>query len=264
MKSRAWKLIYILSVIAFTLLGLDALLWHIDWLGIRRYADDFITLQAHSIPALDGIRYLPVPYDLEMYTLTIGLDGLRVVPNTRFSRCRIAFIGDSVTFGMGASETFVNLLAQDMKAMVINAGLPGYNVENIALELQTIQADGYIWLIIQNDAEPMATYQQYEPLPPATALYLINLYPRSERIPDTDYLFTYADTIFAHENLLAFIFADERLTERMTERYPQIIVLPQYTGKVSRFDRHPNNAGMAEIAAAMLSYIIEFVEGICD
>lgn len=260
---RRWTRITLTWVIVL-LLGIDTLLWHLDPLGMRRYFDDLVSLSQLAIPAPDGIRYLPGHHQFEMYSASIGLDGLRVVPNSHFSACHIAFIGDSVTFGMGASDSFVNMLASGLAASVSNAGIPGYNVGNIALELETITADGYVWLIIQNDAETTAGYQYPKSLPSATVIYLQYLFP-SQSVPiDTTNLFQTADIILSRDDVQAFIFEGERLTELMTTRYPNIIVLPRWTAKVSRYDAHPSSAGHQQIADSMQPYVAEFVNEMCN
>lgn len=265
MRKFIRRLCYLLIAI---LLLLDFLLWHLDPLGAVTYDHDLAALFPISEPDATGIRYLPGRYTLWGYTLTIGHDGLRIVPHTAFSDCTIATVGDSLTFGMGVNdaETFTNSLAQHIPAHWVNAGIPGYSAVNVERQIGAVEADGYIWLIIGNDDEDVTLYQGYRQTRRLTGLSsTVNfLLRRSYPAPNIERFRAGADAILARDNVLGFVFEGQRLTELVQTYYPQVIVLPQYTGIISRADMHPNAAGHQQIADAMLPYVIEFVEGICD
>jgi hypothetical protein len=251
-------LIYILLCIAFPLLLLDFLLYYFDPAGVVAYYADFADLQSHSLPAPDGARY-------RRYSVTIGLDGFRAILNNRGGQCRIAFLGDSVTFGMGADISFVDLLAPNIDATMINAGIPGYSAANVLAELDTIPADGYVWLIVANDDEPRAVWRESAGgLPSATALYLSWLFPFEETAAVNESRFTNdADKILARDDVLSFVFAGQRLTKLAQERYPQVRLIPPYTGVVSHYDRHPSPEGARQIADHLRPYVLSFVQQKC-
>jgi hypothetical protein len=258
-------LIYILLWITISALLLDFLLYHIDPTGVVAYYADFSDLQSHSMPAPDGARYTPGTYHFRKYTVTIGLEGFRAVPESRGGDCRIAFLGDSVTFGMGSDISFVDLLAPDINATVVNAGIPGYSAANVLSELGTIPADGYVWLIVANDDDPRAVWRRSAgELPSATALYLSWLFPFEETAAVNESRFTNdADKILARDDVLSFVFAGQRLTKLVQERYPQVRLIAPYTGFVSHYDRHADPVGARQIADAMRPYVLAFVKQQC-
>ena len=259
--SRRAVILFLCSVLAF-FAGLDFMLWHIDYAGVVRYTLDYADLQAHAVPAPDGIRYEPGTYALRMYTVTIGADGLRAVPESRGGACRIAFVGDSIVFGMGSDISFVDLLAPDIDATVINAGIPGYGVENVAAELDSIAADGYVWLAFRNDSEPPLVYARPSgSIPPALLLYRDYLNPPPAPPLRPDYFREHAAPILTRADVLVFAFDGLPLSDIAAEYGAHRI--PNYHYAVSKYDGHANERGNAEVADSMRDAVAAFVERTC-
>jgi hypothetical protein len=263
-QSHRRALISILAMIVLTMFLVDFFLWKVDPQGVVRYFQDYTALQLHALPAPDGLRYTPGTHRFTAHSVTIGLDGFRSVPTNRGGCCRITFIGDSVTFGMGANVSYVDLLAPDIEATVINTGIPGYNIENIALMPDIIEADGYIYLVVQNDADPPAVWR----LPsgyvqPALSLYLAYLIPSggSATMPDEAYFRQHAEPLLARDDVLTFAFEGAGLTD--TARSLGVHVIPMYTSTASQFDAHPNPQGAAQIADAMRGAVVGFAARQC-
>lgn len=251
-------LIYILITIIVCALLLEGAFRFIDPVGIYSYFSDYNALTALSLPAPDGLRYTPGIHRFSMYTAIIGGDGLRTVQDGSSGDCIIAFVGDSVTFGMGSDISFVDYLAPDLPATVINAGIPGYSAANVAREIDLIPADGYVWLIIENDDAPAATWQRPSGnFPSATTLYLGWLFPMdAPAAHDKARFIRHAAPLLERDDVLAFAFEGMALT---TEAQAMGATgIPNYTHTVSRRDAHPSPAGAAEIADAMLDNVVTF------
>lgn len=267
-KPRYHWLIYVLCVFIFALIALDTMLWKIDPSGVVRYYHDFDALASLMVPSPDGIRYMPGQYAFTQYSLTITSEGFRSVPDNQGGACRIAFVGDSVTFGMGASDqdTFVNLLAPGIDATVINAALPAYSAGNVALLVDALPADGYVWLIIQNDDDKPMKYQRPSggKLPSATVLYLGYFFPGEGAVPKDEGRFVdMSAEILARDDVMAFVFEAQKLTDVVQREFPQVNVIPYYTSSVSRFDAHPSAKGHSEIADSIRGQVATFVAQRC-
>lgn len=262
--SKRRILLLALLCLTVVLLLLEAALRFIDPIGIYRYFADYNALTALSLPAPDGLRYTPGTHRFAMYSVTIGLDGFRAVPGNRGGNCRIVFLGDSVSFGMGSDVSFVDILAPDLPATVINAGIPAYSAANVAREIDLIPADGYIWLIIENDDAPAATWQRPSgQFPSATALYLGWLFPGDvQGSHDTARFTRHAAPVIARDDVLAFAFEGMALTTEAQAMGAHVI--PFYTHTVSQRDAHPPPAGAAEIADAMRDSVTNFEAQQCE
>lgn len=264
MRPRTRRILYIIAAFIGILLLLDALLWWIDPYGIVTLWKDAGAMvdTAHAAP--DGWRYTPGVHEFITYSVVIDTDGFRAVPESNQGDCQIAVLGDSVAYGMGSSVSFVNLLAPDIPAQVVNRALPGYSAANILALLDTLDADGYVWLIIQNDDEPFSTFApHYHPLQPALVEYFSF---RAQPVPTPRPIawFTQpADQIMARGDVLSFAFAGAYLTEVAHERYGTTII-PPYTSFVSGVDYHPDPEGHRQIANAMRPYIVDFVGRTCE
>jgi len=259
-------LITLLSLTLLTGLTVEASLRLVDPLGMWAYYADFAYLQRLSIPYADGFRYKTGNYRFNTYNLRITTEGLRyVVPND--SACQIAFVGDSVAFGMGANTSFVNILAEDVGLNAVNYGIPAYSAENIAEVIANNDADGYVWLIISNDGDPARRYQA-----PSNKLlfasefygsYLLNRHYKSSPPNNADNFMSHAAPLLARDDVLTFAFEGAYLTDTAQVAYPNVIAIPLPTGSVSRFDPHPAEQGHIEIASAMNSHVREFVARVC-
>lgn len=261
MRQARLPLIGALCTILLFLWGLDTMLWTIDPQGAVRYFADWYGLQAHATPAVDGYRYSPGSIALIQYTVTITDEGLRAVPTSRGGACRIAFIGDSVTFGLNNPVSFVDLLAPEINATVINAGIPGYNIGNIAREINAVHANGYIWLIFANDAQPAAQWSPPPPLPPALILYQ-RLHSASTPGSDTATFERLLTPMLARHDVLAFVFNGGAVS--VVAQIHGAVVIPLYTHRISAADGHPTTEGAQQIAASMHDRVVVFTQSICE
>lgn len=262
MKQRVrHRLIYALVSILMTIWLIDVLLWKIDPNGVARYFADWRTLQSYATPVFDGYRYAPDTIPMIQYTAVIDENGFRAVPASRRAACRVVFIGDSLTFGMGSDETFVTLLAPDIDATVINAGLPSYNIENIVKVVAAVPADGYVWLVFANDDQPPARWQPvFGPMTPAIILYrdILNYAPPTAR---PVYFETHAADLLARADMLAVAFEGFNLASQI-QAQGGVIISP-YTHIVSPYDGHPSAAGHQQIADDMHDAVLAFTARQC-
>lgn len=263
-----WTLRTGLLMTLATLAMTEGLLRLVDPMGTYRYFADLAALSVLARSSDDGIRYAPGEHCFRMYCVEINEQGFRAVLSAEFRvlrKCKIVFAGDSVTFGMGSSLSFVDVLARGLDAHVVNAGFPAYSAANVLAELDTIPADGYVWLIVQNDDEPLYQWKQTGGnVPSATTLYLDWLTGTSYLQPVNAERFTrYADAILNREDVLAFAFDDNRFIGLIRQRYPQVVIIPEYSGHVSRYDVHPDPQGAVEIAAMMHDTVLDFVGERC-
>lgn len=251
-----------------TLLSLDALLYWVDPLGL--------TAQSYSLNQLALLRQLHdtgfvLPdgtHDFYAYTATI-VNGWRRVPDTNNDAdCTIAFIGDSLTFGTGVTdeETFVNQLALRFPdTRFINVARHGYNIGNISALYETVVADGYVWLLIDNDALPDATSPPVRTGSniPATAIYLLWIVRGAPPQPQPDYPHFFAGLpMLMQEDVLIAGFQHHPLAIAVQSQFP-IVLLPPYTYQVSWIDAHPDKRGHQQIAAGLHPALAYFVEGRC-
>lgn len=261
------NLLIVLLCIALPVLLMEPFLRAIDPVGIYSYFADYEALAALSLPAPDGMRFAAGVHRFSMYTATIGKDGLRVVSGNRGGACQIAFVGDSVVFGMGSDVSFVDMLAPEINATVINAGIPGYSAGNVARSIDMIPAEGYVWLIIQNDDDPPARWTRPTGggMPSATTLYLGYWFPGTYALPERNEprFIEMAAPVLSRSDVLAFVFDHQALTDVVRREFPQVRVIPHYTGHVSRFDAHPDRRGAQQIADAMREQVAAFVAKRC-
>jgi hypothetical protein len=215
-------------------------------------------------------------YHFSTWTTHINPDHTRLVPDNDAGNCRIAFVGDSVTFGLGVddAETWVNLLAMNHPAWdVVNAGVAGYNSYAVRLTIADTSADAYIYLITNNDAEYQLFHPVVEPrrgYQPALQIYwrVWQIHRQgyehppqmlgSQRRFDRDIAVLAEDT-----DVLSVGFANDDLAQSAYEQYPSVILLPAYTATISFADPHPNAVGHQQIAAALDPFVTEYVQAQC-
>lgn len=263
--AQLWRSIalYTLLCVILILASVDALLWHVDPLGIRAYFYGQIAQQGVVRPASHGYDIAHGTHDFINFSVTIGSDGNRIVPAAQERDCSIGVLGDSVTFGWGVDdeETYVNLLAQNYPDVAWrNLSRSGYSAANIVGLHDSYQADAYIWLIINNDHEGRwnGSFNRPTSLPSASQLYFeYALFPtQRDSVVDLD---TYASSV----NLLAddtlFFGFDEPPANSTT----QAIILEKYTETVSVFDQHPNAQGHRDIAQGMIAHLDPYIQDTC-
>ncbi len=268
--------IRVLGMLLLTLALIEIGLRVIAPFGAIRYYSD-LSRQLAAFVHDDDRGYVMYPglYEFSNWSALINRDGTRYTPAVKAAECSIAFVGDSLTWGFGVNDAdvFVNLLAADVDARVINAGLSAYNSEHVLRAIEAIEADGFVYVIINNDAE--VTVQRAHDLPVTPAPVLLN------RAAMGVYLDFAAKTgggaatddqrfehdlrqIAARGDVLMAVFEDGRgWHERVAGIVPDVIVLPAYTQRISAVDQHPNARGHAEIAAALVGHVREFEEVVC-
>lgn len=270
----AFSLLITLLLLEFFVLRL------IDPLGIRRYhADLDLMFQGTEPDELRGWIQKPGTYHLSDSTATVLKEG-RFTPETNTSApCTIAAIGDSITFGHGVDDqdVWVNSLARRYpQAHFINAGVTGYNIENVQAVLETLEADGYIYVIAGNDAEPMLVWSEdwvSPPSYPAMALYirhiLISTHEQSTlknpapAPPDYDAFDAHLEEILGY-NVQAFVFDDPwTLDLHVSETFPQVKVLISVTSVNSWADPHADAVGHQQIAEQMIPYLSDWITQVC-
>jgi hypothetical protein len=275
-KFRYPRLIAILSITILTLLVIDFGLYHLDPLGIVSSVHGNHSFHAVMQPDPTGYRLATGTHRFHDYTATILADGSRAIPATNGNaECTLATIGDSMTFGQGVNDadTWVNLLAEQYPDVhFANPSRPDYSAVNVTALKQAYPADGYIWLLIYNDAIEPYVYsgvQPAYPYPPATTLYrawFVNQFrgaaTQGTRQTDMQAYWQAVNTI-ADDNVLIAGFAEDELAMTTAMQYP-VILLPAYTAFVSPVDRHPNAEGHRQIADSLLPYLTPFIEMVCN
>ena len=105
-------LITFLITFLLSIVGIEAALAAVDPWGVR-YFDDVQSIWQASAPDVTGYSFKPGRYIFGPTAFTIEADGLRAVPGRDSSGPRVAFVGDSVTFGQGVNDadTWVSLMA---------------------------------------------------------------------------------------------------------------------------------------------------------
>ena len=270
----------IFAVIVVTMALLEGMLIITDPLGMAFFSK--VEYARSFLGAGNGSYTLsPGTYDFGDWTVTMDETSTRHVPDAS-GECTVLFVGDSVTWGLGVNDeaVFANLLARDLKIKAINAGIFGYNTENVLATLALHENfDLGVYLIFPNDHEdawqidgpiqPNGTHRFGGfGLPngdiPATvwyALYLI-YQPQKQRqgLPMDRFLADMSD-IAAYDNVLIFGF-DDPLTSAASQHY-DVHVIDWYTQQVSYADPHPNVVGHQQIAAAMRPFIETELERTC-
>lgn len=271
-KSARRRSIALLFGVLAAILAAEVLLGWFDPLGFAYYRDQ-MTLASLIVPDSRGYNFRSGTHALAEFTFTLLSDGAyagtRAVPDTNPSAVKtLVFVGDSVTFGYGVSDAqaWVNLIARQRRDLhVVNAGVSGYNATNVRRSIdQYPDAEGFVYLIVNNDAEP-ENLPDLSPSPPDSiswlALYLTYLpeylHPvgASELIARGDVARYFDDirqieaTAGSRVRLVAFDDAFGRMT---ADVFPDVTLIERGTDRVSPADGHPGVRGNQEIAVQML------------
>jgi hypothetical protein len=130
------RLTFVCFAFLFSLVILEGLLRILDPWGVMAYIGDLVAYASGTAPdPLRGYVLAPGAYHMPRWSATVLPDHSRLVPDANtVATCRIVILGDSASFGHGVNdgETWVNLLARQYpNVRVIDAGLDGYNIDNI-------------------------------------------------------------------------------------------------------------------------------------
>lgn len=264
---------------------LNMSLHHIDPWGADAYFTDLGAMfmdfrwngQRYTLP--DG------DYQFRHWSATMH-NGVRVSPDADHatSNCQIAVIGDSATFGHGVddADTYVNQLNLLMPSITfLNYGINGYNSSNIRAALTEIQAvqagnvNGYLYLLINNDADPAPTYSQTR-RPKWSLEYYVYHWTRMQShsrntgsgSADTskpDWF--YADMAFFSDHPDALIVGfDSSFAWDVRDAGNTIALIPPYKTSISHADPHADALAHHQIAADMAANTIiqDFLSHACD
>jgi hypothetical protein len=260
-------IIYSLLSIVLTLLLIEAGLRLFDPWGVNRYYADQMALPSVERPGTDYTLRAGT-YHLSTWTATELADHTRRLPDARHGSCRVAIIGDSVTWGYGVSDslTFVNRLASQFPTVeIINPSYSGYNSEQVRTLVNLYPADAYVYLVISND--PDASYQpgSDESAYTASAIkrYVLFITGALSRPNRSDWPRFWRDmAAMQADGRITFVAFDAPFGRLIAQRYP-VHLIPMYHTSNSRMDGHPDAAGHAEIAATMLPIVRSAVERAC-
>lgn len=253
------KLRKILFVVIFTLLSIEGA-FRLDPNGLLKYKASM-----HRISMSDGSMFRPIPgvYPLGDGVITVTNSAVRYTPDTVQSTCRLAVVGDSVTFGWEVDDhqTWVNLLAKQYQEVEFdNLGVAGYNVEHVSNLVHSLNYDGYIYLYFENDdTVEMSILDYTAPSAAITYLYAMTYKPRIVEMSNDEVL-TVLNGL--PKNTLVFGF-DLPKTSKLAQSYP-ITVIPFYTSFISSIDWHPDSVGHQQIYDHIQARVGAFIEATCN
>jgi len=261
-KSIAHKIIYILASSIFIVIALEALLRFTDPLGIWRYRSLNLFYSQYVVNSEPtGYDFADGTHTGVGHTFTIE-NGNRRLPD-RGEDCTIAFLGDSFAFGWGVDDEqiYPYLLAQEFdRVTFINTGRPAYSMANIMLVVDDVQADGYVWFIVENDDAPIATAYGNPPHILWRSTAIRTYLDVSQRNSDVDYynIDGFAEDVIqltGRDDLIAFGYG--RLAE-----IAGVNIIPEYD-YISPGDHHPDANGHAQIADLMLPKVRDLISQVC-
>ena len=255
---------------------LDAMLWHIDPLGARRYFQDLHDWNKLAEPHISGKIITPGSHQLNVFSATIHEDGSRDVPDTNLNAdCVIAMLGDSLTFGWGVDDDdmWVNLLAQEFQDVTfINYARQGYEANNLLALYESIEndsnskPDGYIWFIVNNDNQLTWLYERGTAgrVWPATLTYF-RFFQRlgAEREKDWDSYWNAAKILITQPNMVVFGFEEDPLAQETHDTYEEVILVPEFTERISFADPHPNAEGHQQVFDTIAPDVEAFLNETC-
>ncbi len=260
-------IIQFLVGVLFLLLSSEVYLRYVDSDGLYHYLSAWEHLQIE--PAPHGYVFKQGDYDLKRWQATIGADGFRHL-NTKQSDCSIALIGDSMTFGWGVNndQTWAQLLANEANATILMRSQPSYNIGNIKAVYDNVQADGYIYLVFQNDGEPDTKYQAYQGLfgVAKSALqyrieYLQYVERKRQTISDVPRFLDLLGQMQSDKMLVMGVDSNHPFIQAIHTSIPYWITPSRHV--VSRTDGHANAEGNAEMYEQIRTYALPFIEAVC-
>jgi len=269
MKLRRFRgLLVMVNLLVMALVLTDVLLHVTDPWGAFAYGDDLNQVWLHTeSDTLRRYRLVAGAYTFSTWQMTILPDHTRRVPGTAETDCTVAVLGDSVTMGHGVSDgdTFTAQLAAAFGTVrFINAGVEAYNAEQIALTRQMVRAEGYLYLLIGNDAD-VRTVPHY--VPPdgyrsGIALYWIIFQQQRGMMTGL------VQDVPAFDAAITALKVDPTVTVIGIEGDPlaaraEVETIPVWTQVNSFADPHPNAVGHREIAAALMPLVEALIQRRC-
>lgn len=254
-------LIALLTMVLLTVAMIEGGLRLVDpWGALRYFADQGALYNTFVTDERRGYHPQPGSYRFSNWQAIVLPDGARRVPDSNPNGCTVVFLGDSVTFGFGVSdsETWVNLLARELRIHATNAGVYSYNTERVRDSLNAYPgAAVYIYLLIDNDGDPDPNWQQRS----------------SGHLAIRDYWYAAKSPSFApppHTPGFAAALAEMKWRSTIiafnTGHLSNTVgatLIPPYTRTLSHADSHPNAEGNREIAAALLPVVRAAVDRAC-
>jgi hypothetical protein len=263
----------VLFMMAATIGLAEAALYWLDPLGIT----DLYIDQARivTIANAEGYTLAPGQHELRRWSFTIDDAGNRVMPMSN-GVCRIVFIGDSVTFGAGVNDeqSFAYLFALDHPDIAfVNAAKIAYNIANVTASIGSHPADGYIYLISDNDdglpwARPESDWGKRRELPAerCALCYHFNAFyqPPLPVVVDSEAFWDSLAGLTGRDAVLMAALGSP-LGDEIAARYPSIPLIPRwsYDQQISWFDGHPNAAGHVYLLNALQEIMTDFVTKRC-
>ena len=265
-KKRRRALLILNVNILFTFVLIEIALRLFDPWGAWRYFNNLALFWEQVADA--GERYVlpPGTYHFDGWTATQLTGNRRALPESSSGSCRVAFIGDSMTWGAGVSDsaTWVNRVSGRLPGVhTDNYALSGYDMREILASYHAIeQADAVIYLIINNDdSMPEAGH-------PSPQRSLASWYYLRSRLQlpysvnkDAAYFEAGLATLLSDPRMTLVAF-DQDYGRALAMRYPvALIAWPDH--RLSATDNHPDAAGHQQIAAEMLPIVQRAVQGHC-
>lgn len=260
--------IKVLVIALLTLLCMELVFRAVDPWGVASYAQDGFTLRQHYVSDPER-RYILTdgPIALKTWTATI-INGTRRVPDSASTGCRIAFVGDSVTFGLGVEdrETFVNLVSRQYPEIVfVNTGISGYNVADVARVVDAVPAQGYVYLLSNNDGDAPFTPSETGELRTVLLGYLQFVLKRFDQpvVSASESPDWIVSSLNALNRADVFIVGYPNPFTDYASALVPVTIIPSYTETISTADGHPNTTGHQELADSLTPLIASLVGKVC-
>lgn len=266
---RMKKLIGLVAYIVIIVVMLEVLLRLVDPLGVHTYYQwlKFSFNERTTHPT--GYTFNDGDYVIAGHEVTIENTN-RILPVRPDATCTIAFIGDSVTFGVGVgdSETFAWGIAELYPdVQFVNTGRGGYDSWDLSNSIQYWEADAYMYLIVANDVTEGYMPSAYEHLPTRLALHNYIAWFNYTYVPSDisngnnlsaygdmlDVMDSYPVLYTSYNRHLAFDVASERHEVILAEGMPII----------SRVDPHPTVEGHRRMASIFAPHVEDLIEEYC-
>lgn len=268
------NIILSLTSLLISLLFAEMMMRLIDPLGVYHYYLELGQINELAIP--DDTRafaYKPGSFDLDTWKMQINSNGNRVVPHAAASSsCRLATIGDSVTFGLGVNDnqTWPDLVAQDLSGVdAINPSKPGYNAANFMPLIKATPATAYVYLAIANDTEPPAKFIPHgQSIAPESALadylyYWVKTRPGTAHAQDMSGYISDLGDLLTMPNVLIVSVKGNAFNDALRVARPDTVIIPVWTKVISIGDPHPSAAGHREIETAILPHLYPWLLSFC-